>query len=809
MKHFLLIILASACAAVAFAQTQQNASATRAAVSGRVTDAATGAAIDFADVVITDDENNTIASTAVRDGRFAIAKVREGEYVLSILLVGYKPYAHRMTFRSGEAADLGEVALEMVETGLQEVTVTGHRSKIVYKLDRQRINASSVLSASGGTAVDVLRATPSVRVDADGEVSFRGSAGFLVYVDGKQSVLEGTQALQQIAASNIEDIEIITTPSARYKTEGDVGIINIVTKRHADEGVSGMASISGSTIGSWSGDLLLSYRSGAHRWYVGGSGSDIKGRSDFRQTKTTVVDDFTTTSYADGTRHSGRPTGIGRVGWEYDRGRQFLRMEFQGGDAINARGGDMSYYEHRMQGGNVLNDNVYDSHDRYSNEKSLAQLSTDYTLRLNDRGDNISVTGRLRYDWYALEYTESNMFDTSGERYEGTRGYEKEHHWDFDGTVSYELNYRPEGHMELGYQYTSYSEHGEYNIKYWDRGAHEFVWQDDEHAPFFYRRQIHSAYLMLADKFGPVEVDAGVRADRTIDEMTIAVEGADRYIKRLELFPSAHIAYEAPHDNVISLGYSYRTNRPGIWQLEPYITYEDYYTKQIGNPDINPEYIHSVEAGYRKTIAEENSVAVTGFYRSRRGVRDRVRVPYEAGVTLDSLINAGDDRSLGVELSARVKAARWWNMTINGSVYDYKFTSTYEGCVDNSNVNYAVTMMNNFTLGRRGTSLQFDANVVGPTVLTQGRENAYCYFDVALRQTLFDNRVTAAVVAHDALHTARYYNRRLTQGLESVTRVRPRYPNIVLSLSYSFNAAGRKEHSGAVSSGAVFEGKDF
>ena len=801
MKRLVFLIFAVACASAVFAQNT-------ASVSGRVTDASTGDPIDFADVVVIDDDNNTVASGTVREGRFAIERVREGEHTLSILLVGYQPYDSRIDFRKGEKIELGNIRLSMIETGLKEVTVTGRRSQIVYKLDRQRINASSVLSASGGTAVDVLQSTPSVRVDADGEVSFRGSTGFLVYVDGKPSMLEGTQALQQIAASNIEDIEIITTPSARYKTDGDAGIINIVTKRRTDEGVSGSANVAGSTIGSWSGDLLLSYRKGAHRWYVGGAGSDMKGKSDFSQMKTTVVDDFVTTSDADGTRHSRKPSGIGRVGWEYDNRRHDLLVEFQSGDAVNARGGDMSYYEHRMQGDVVLNDNVYESHDRYSNEKSLAQLATDYTFRLNERGDKISVVGRLRYDWYALEYTESNMFDTSGVRYEGTRGYEKEHHWDFDGTAAYELNYRPDGKLELGYQYTSYSEHGDYNIKYWDRGMSDFVWQDDLHAPFFYRRQIHSGYLMLNDKFGPVEFDAGVRADRTIDELAIAVEGADRHITRMELFPSAHVAYTAPHDNILSLGYSYRTNRPGIWQLEPYITYEDYYTKQIGNPDIAPEYIHSLEAGYRKTIAEENTIAVTGFYRHRRGVRDRVRVAYEPGVTLDSLINAGNDRSIGLELNARVKVARRWDMTVNGSVFGYKFTSRYEGCIDNSNTNYAFSMINNFSAGRN-TSIQFDANVVGPAVLTQGREKGYCYFDLALRRNLFGNRVTAAVVAHDVFRTARYRNSRVTPGLISSTYVRPKYPNIVLSLGYSFNAASRKEHSGAVSSGAVFEGKDF
>ena len=801
MRHLTLTFISLFCATILFAQTKP-------ALTGRVVDAATGNAIEFADVVVTDNENNTVASTTVKEGSFTIDRVREGEFVVTVMLVGYQPFVSEpIAFGAGKSTDLGTISLSMNETGLEEVVVTGERSKIVYKLDRQRISGSSSLAASGGTAVDVLKLTPSVRVDAEGGVSFRGSSGFLVYVDGKQSALEGAQALDQIPAANIEDIEIITTPSARYKTDGDVGIINIITKRHDQQGVSGSVNVSGSTIGAWNTDVLLSYKKGASRWYVGVAGSEKRGKSDFDQTKTTIVDDYVTTSKADGIRESNNASYIGRVGWELGKNGHSLLVELQGGMTKTGRGGEMLYDEHRMKGDVVLNDNLYNSKDGISNEKQLAQIATDYVWKINERGDKFAITGRLRYDWYALEYTESNMFDMSGERYEGTRGYESEHHWDFDGTMSYQLNYREGGKAEVGYQYTSYSEHGDYNIKYWDRAQHDYVWQDDLHAPFFYRRQIHSAYLMLNDKFGPLSVEAGVRADHTIDQMDIEIEGMSRYIKRMELFPSAHLMYEAPGKNFISAGYSYRTNRPGIWQLEPYITYEDYYTKMTGNPDIKPEYIHSAEVGYRKTIAEENTISVTGYYRHRKGVRERVRVAYEPGVTLDSLINAGNDRTWGVEVSAQVKAARWWSMNVNASLFDYKFDADYEGCTDSKNTGYTASMIKNFTLGRT-SRLQFDANVVGPTVLTQGREDAYCYFDLAFRQQLFKNKISASIVAHDVFRTARYNNYRISPTLNSTTHVRPRYPNIVLSISYVFNSK-HKEHTGAVSKGAVFEGKDF
>lgn len=780
-----------------------------AVVKGKVMDSDTQDPATGAVAVLLTPDSVAVGSAIVGEtGDFEISVNRKGVYSLSVQLVGYVTYVHSDISLSGnETVDLGIIQLHVQDVGLDEVVVTAERGKVIYKLDRQKINAQSVLTAAAGTAADVLKSMPSVRVDSDGEISFRGSSGFLVYVDGKKSMLDGTQALEQIPSASIENIEIITTPSARYRTDGDVGIINITTRRQTRRGLSATASASESTMNAYDFDLNLAYVTGSNRWYLGGIANRLKNKSDFSQTKTTLVDDYLTTSKADGTRYTAPSNYIAIAGWEMDRGKHRLNVEAQHGRTRTERGGHMAYNEHREYQGQVINDNVYDAHDVIRNTKHLAQVSTTYAWILNERGDRIDVNGRLRYDWNSVEYTESNLFDAAGVRYEGTRGYEDEHHWDFDGTASYRLNYNDDGHLETGYQYVSYSEHGDYSIKYWDRGLTDFVWQDDMYAPFFYRRQIHSLYAMVNQKAGSVEIDAGLRGDHTIDELTIAVAGADRYIKRWNLFPSAHMIYRISDKGNFMGGYSYRTVRPGIWQLEPYITYEDYYTKLIGNPDIRPAYVHSAEIGYNHNFGNDNSVTATAFWRSRSDVAQRVRVPYEPGVTLDSLVNAGDDRTIGLEISSRFRFAPWWTANLNGSVFGYKFIGKYEGCTSASNVSYSAALINNFTLGPT-TKMQFDANFVGPTVLSQGREKAYCYFDLAVRQQIVSNTLWASLVVHNVFHTARYYSSRIADGLESYTDVRPKFPNIALSVTFNFNTKV-KEKQGAVSGGAQFTGSDF
>ena len=684
-------------------------------------------------------------------------------------------------------------------TLMQEVSVNGQRQRISYRLDRQKVDASQVLTAGGGTAFDVLRAVPGVVVDADGSLSYRGSQEFLVYVDGKPSPLSGTEALQMIGAASIKDIEILTTPSAKYKTDGDVGIINIVTKRSETDGWDIAVNGTASTWGTLSLDTKINYRTGHHNIYIGGQGSDIHNKSQFEQEKQTSANGTTVTSNADGTRFRDFRTFVGNGGYEFNNGWHRFSIDLQGGRTINPRGGDMTYLTNQSP-------DLLDSHDRYKLTKYLFQTAIDYTWKLNERGDEINVSNRFRYDRFSEEYTESNMFDLNGARQEGTRGYETEHHWDCDGAFSYKLHYRQTGTLELGYQYTTYSEHGDYRICYWDLPQQSFIWQDDLYAPFYYRRQTHSEYAQVNDRIGPFQFDAGLRIDHVIDDMDLPTI-TSRHHRYTELYPSTHLAYTTDKAGTFTLGYSRRTNRPGIWKLEPYITYEDYHTRIIGNPDLESEYIHSVELSWRKMFGQ-TQVTTTVYARRRTGVVDYVRRAYEPGVTLDSIINAGNGWRKGLELQVTTKPTKWWQLTANGDLSFHNFRATYEGCTSTHNTTGTVGWINNFRLAKN-TALQFDGHFVSGHHLTQGWERAYVYFDLAARQSLLQGKLQLGLVAHDIFHTARYHSLRTSEFLSSETWVRPTYPNIVFSVSYHFRQPTSKAKEGAISKEAEFVGKDF
>ena len=159
MKRYLITMLLLSVHCMLFA-------ASSVLIKGKVVDAVSNEAVDYADVIVTDLNDKIVASGIVTNGSFTIEKVPAGEILVVVRMMGYDPFiSEKLIVADGQTLDLGTIQLHELATGLSEVTVVGEKNQIVYKLDRKRINGSSSVTASGGTAVDILANTPSVQVD--------------------------------------------------------------------------------------------------------------------------------------------------------------------------------------------------------------------------------------------------------------------------------------------------------------------------------------------------------------------------------------------------------------------------------------------------------------------------------------------------------------------------------------------------------------------------------------------------------------------------------------------------------------------
>ncbi|MDH6356569.1 outer membrane beta-barrel family protein [Parabacteroides sp. PF5-9] len=784
MKKCFILALTVLC----FVLTANAASSTR--IKGKIVDANSNAPIDFADVLLFQQgkDQPVMQTLPGVDGSFSFADLKDGEYNLLVKLVGYDVFnrANIVLSTSNTSIDLGTIRMMPLEIGLAEVEVLAQKRQIIYKLDKKVIEASTNMLASGGSAIDILENTPSIRVDAEGNVSFRGSSGFTVYVDGKPSVFSGTQALEQIPSGHIDNIEIITTPSARHDAEGDVGIINIITKKDAQHGLSGMVNLTGSTVLSRGVDFLLTQQQKKSRWYFGGAWNDRLRKSDFNQEKTTIVGDTATTSHSDGPRESKGFNYSLKAGWLYTLPNTTFNVDIEGGYGGTEREGDLDYSEKRLVAGNIVEGNEFYSRDYYDLHETYYQGTVGVDHKFNDKGHKISASFYVKYGGDAMEYFQSDLFDKNNVRQQGHRAYEDEHRWTTRGNLDYVFPYRETGRIEAGYQYFSYLEDGDYNMEFWNPAKHEFYWRDDIYNTFYFMHGINSVYAILADTYKSFDFQVGLRGEHTHRVLRSSVPGADREYNKFEFFPSAHLGYTFPNDHHLLASYSRRITRPQLFYMEPYITYRDYYTAEIGNPDIRAEYINSYEVNYKKNIGE-HSVSASVFHRYRRDKIERLRVPYEAGVTLDSMANVGNDYSTGLELNAQIQATRWWNINLNGSLYHYKVKNKLQELGSNqSSTNYEITLNNGFDLGKY-SRIQFDGNFIGPSVMTQGRTDAFWYVNLAVRQQMFNRKLSATLAFRDVFNSARYVSTLSTSNLQSVTKIKPKYPLITLTLSYTFN----------------------
>jgi hypothetical protein len=211
----------------------------RGVISGTITEKGTLDPMEYSTIAIYSAADSTLVGGGISDweGNFEIQKLPDGHYYMEANYIGYeKIVIGEVVVSSGSRRiDLGKLEMAVNTQVLNEVEIVGERKHVQYKLDKKVVSVSQDLNSAGGSAVDVLENTPSVSVDIEGNVSLRGSGSFTVLIDGKPSVLTGSEALRQIPASAIENIEIITNPSAKYDPDGNSGIINVVMKEAVEK----------------------------------------------------------------------------------------------------------------------------------------------------------------------------------------------------------------------------------------------------------------------------------------------------------------------------------------------------------------------------------------------------------------------------------------------------------------------------------------------------------------------------------------------------------------------------------------------
>lgn len=740
--------------------------------SGVVKDNQTKMTLPFVNVVLKKDSSFVAGTISNEEGRFELAKIKPGRYVLQFSFLGYATQQQTLYVGTlSEFIDLGITELKVNTQTLNEVIVTGQAAEVKETLDRKTFSVENNIAQSGGSILQVMQNLPGVVVQ-EGKVLLRGSDKVVVLVDGKQTALTGfgTQtSLDNIPASAIDKIEIINNPSAKYDANGNAGIINIVFKKNKQEGFNGK-------VGMMAGLGAL--------WIKKGNLPDI--RPQFRNT----------------------PKLNPSLALNYRKKK--INTFFQG---------DVLYTP-------TLNKNefvtrTYDTGEVINQQTKRNRRTTISTLRA---GMDWNIDANNLFTISGL-FSSEKILDDGDEPFFNKDLTERRRLWQFledelkttvTATAAYQHKFRQPGHLlNTGLNYTFHREDEKYfftNIMPTFTGKDAFKLLSDEHVldyTFDYVRPLRYGRLEAGLKYrwreiptnmqffpgqnSPLDVNAGGKAtyrenipalygnyvyENTKVELEagLRIEYVDvRYLvdpnhntyksdgyDYTQPFPNLRLAYKLNDFSKLSLFFNRRVDRPNEVDIRVFPKYDDAEIIKVGNPALAPQFTNTIELGFKSNWSS-GYLYTAIYHRMAKGTITRIASTIPGSTLIYSIMqNAGKSYATGLELLWSQEVAKWFsfNLNLNG----------YQNRINAFSVVNKYPQVNTFSAPEESlwsgnikwnglfhlpnqVDLQVTSIYLAPDLIPQGRIGQRFSLDAGLKKMMQNGKRELYINATDLLNT--------------------------------------------------------
>jgi len=628
--------------------------------------------------------------------------------------------------------------------------------------------------------VDVLETVPSVSVDIEGNVSLRGSSNFTVLIDGRPSILEPSEALQQIPASSIENIEIITNPSAKYNPEGTAGIINIIMKKKERQGRSATFNMNAGWDDKYGGDVLVEQKTEKIHATVGLDYSRRRFSGSSLEELRTTQNGETSFVFSDGGSLWGRRSlGLRGELQLLLSSKDVLTFGGRYGDRKGERDADLNYDEWSMAEENHL---LYTSVSDRERSGNFFAANVNYQRLFNTKGHELYT--EFYFDYGNSDEETINELIDNGQIIDGQRSTESGPGKEFRAKVDYAYPFGDEQKLEAGYQSELDRSEENNGVYEYDTVLQDYVFLADFSHSADYNRNIHSVYAIYAGEWRNFGYQGGLRGEYTY--RTIDFSGETFTIDRWDYFPTIHASYKFSDLYQVMASYTRRIDRPRGWHLEPFETWIDAYNVRVGNPGLLPEYIDSYEAGFQTHLGK-TLLTTEGYYRVNHNKIERVRSVYSENVTLHSLENVGTDYALGSEVLLDFGYFKNWNINLTGNLYHYRVEGTLLGeAFSRESFNWSLRLHNVIKFGK-STQVQINGRYNSPSVSSQGRREGFFVTDLALKQEFFKRRASATLQIRDVFGTAEYEYTSEGADFFNYNYFDRESPIVMLNLRYSLN----------------------
>lgn len=786
-----LIVLAFILTAItAVAQTKPTAGK----INGNVIDGQKKP-LDYVTISLLKAKDSSLVKSAFSDlsGQYGFENISEGEYLVSATMIGYKKAFSKAFSISSLKPVIALDPLQLITESklLSEVSIVAQKPFIERKMDKLVLNVASSSSSAGNTALEVLEKAPGVTIDKDDNISMKGKPGVLIMLDGKPTYMSSTDVanmLRNMQSDQIETIELITSPSARYDAAGTSGIINIKTKKSKNMGLNGTLTAGGGygETSKYNGGTNLNFRKGKFNAF-GNYNYANNGRINNLNLNREVDFQDTLTSFKQLNNWDNR-----RFSNSYKAGVDFF---------INAN--------HTV--GILVN-----GYDNKNDEKS-----SNSTLRNNNFNQSeaidIIASNKETYSNIAYNMNYKGTLDTLGKEltidldYSNYNGMQDELRNNFytlsSGSAKnplYIKNYAPSNinvrSIKADYtQPLSKATKLEAGVKTsWVKTDNDLLlarlsgtnWIADQDYTnhFIYDENIYAGYLNFATEIKNTGIQLGLRAEQTQSTGNSVTKNELTERNYLEFFPSISLSQKISKDHQLGLSYSRRIDRPAYDNLNPFLNFLDEYTFQKGNPLLRPQFTSSFDLSHTYKGGITTSL---NYSRTKDAMIPVTEQEDETKRTYAIRRNIDLQEVLGLNIYAPIPVAKWWNINNNVQVFYMGFKAKSNSGEDLNSGQTAITynMDHSFTVSKTFTA---ETSVQYQSPLQYGifKIQSQTVLNAGLRKSFMDKKASIRLSINDIFNTRReristtYQNMNLNFTEKGETQVAR------LTLSYNF---GKKD----------------
>lgn len=760
VKNLLLFIILSFAPIYTYAQLTPVSYS----IKGTLIDSTSKEAISFATISLKNSSSVVIKSIATKEaGTFLLEKINAGKYVITIIHAGYITKTIAVNLSETSQVDLGNVLLIARVNQLKEIVISADKPLVKQEIDKLTYNIQADPDSKSNNMLEMMRKVPLISMDGDDNLMLKGSTSFKVLINGKSSGIMAQSprdALQSIPASSILRVEVITTPSAKYDSEGLTGIINIITNRKVDQGYNG------SIQSYWNTRL----------------GKGFSGFLTVKMGKFGVTGNFANQYY----HFLGTGINNERIVFKPDP----FRVEQTGTNNKNRNSGNYGYrnidLSYDIDSLNLLTASVaFDFTNRNQNGNQLFRifdqfqnLSRSYLLNNNDFSKNSSKDIGVNYQrgfknnkerLLTLSYTYSSFDNNQNNnniavnRFNYSNDDLQQQNKAGSKEQTVQVDYvQPVGKLnaEGGVKFIGRDYYSDFESKNIDAVTAQV--NSTLANQYDYTQSIYGFYNSYQYKLKSWGVKAGLRLERTVNNADFITQSSDLHQAYNNFVPTVVVQHSFSKTSNISVGYTQRIQRPGIGQLNPFINKSNPLFYTSGNPDLLPVLNHNFEITYSNF--KKGSVYASLNYSFANNTIQNVVVQGADLINRSTFENIGKNDILGFDLSVNYPITRKLSTNFNGRL-SYLWTS---GLVNgtlykNDGAQANISNLWTYTI-TGGWRVSYNINANTTMVTLQGRSQDYMFTTFRVYKDFFNKKLTAQVAVYNPFQASRHLINRVNSA---------------------------------------------